>query len=726
MAVMSRRRSPLRFRDLMSIERIGQVSVSPDGTEAVYVVARHDPKKNEVRQTIRVLDLATGRSRVLTPGPGNHRDPAWSSDGKRIAFVSDREKDLGAQVWVIPVGGGEARRVTKGYGGAQGPLWAPDSRRIVFARKVVVSSAYDPRRKNLGEPENEPPRAAVFGLVNEKSTARVADELLFRHWDSWRDRMRNHIFLVDADTGRMRDLTPHNLDAPPIALGSDRDYDFSPDGREIAFVMNPDGVVARSTNNCIFVQRIRGLEMDGEAECVSNSEACDCHPRYAPDGSCIYYLAMDRPGYEADKNRIKAYDRKRKSTAVSLERFDRSPHAFEADGAGGILFAAQDRGRVSLYRLDLRANRVRQLTFGTTNSLFRRIPGSNDLLVGRESTTAPLDLYRLTPDRGIAPFLGAGDAPDWIPRDAGAAARRLTRHGDVLARVRMNEAEEFWYPGAGETPIHGFLVRPPSFREGKKYPLILLLHGGPQSAFLDQFHYRWNAQLFAARGAVVAMLNPRGSTGFGQRFSDQISRDWGGRCFEDIRLGVDLILRKYRFIDGNRMAAAGASFGGFLVNWIAGRTDRFRALVSHDGIFNAETMAYTTEELWFDEYEHGPLPHTNRRAILKFSPHLHVSKFRTPTLVIHGDQDFRCPISEGIGMFTALQVMGVPSRFLHFPDEGHWVQKPANAEVWYHEVIGWLMKHIERAPAAARKQGAKRSAARKTRARGPRAKGRNQ
>jgi dipeptidyl aminopeptidase/acylaminoacyl peptidase len=277
----------------------------------------------------------------------------------------------------------------------------------------------------------------------------------------------------------------------------------------------------------------------------------------------------------------------------------------------------------------------------------------------------------------------------------------------------MNDAEDFWYPGDGGTPVHGFLVRPPSFRDGRKYPVILLIHGGPQGAFLDQFHYRWNAQLFAARGAAVVMLNPRGSTGFGQRFTDQICGDWGGRCYRDVLLGLDHVLRKYRFLDGRRVGAAGASFGGFLVNWIAGHTNRFRALVVHDGIFNAETMAYTTEELWFDEHEHGGMPHEKRRAFLKFSPHLHVSRFRTPTLVVHGDQDFRCPVSEGLGMFTALQVMGVPSRFLHFADEGHWVTQPANAEVWYHEVVGWLMRHLEKQPARKKKRPARARRARK-------------
>jgi dipeptidyl aminopeptidase/acylaminoacyl peptidase len=403
---------------------------------------------------------------------------------------------------------------------------------------------------------------------------------------------------------------------------------------------------------------------------------------------------MEKPRYEADKNRIKEFDRETEETTVYLDRLDRSPEGFEIDGKDAVYFLAQDRGYQSLYRLDLRADRVRQLTCGTFNGLFRLIPGAKEILVTRESSTSPADLSLLTPGKGIRPHLAPGPLPKEIEKDAGATVRGITRNAGTLAHVEMNDAEEFWYPGAGGTPIHGFLIRPPRFRKKAKYPLLLLIHGGPQGAFMDHFHYRWNAQLFASRGAVVAFLNPRGSTGYGQKLTDQISGDWGGRCYDDIMLGVDYLLKEFPFIDGKRMAAAGASFGGFMVNWIAGKTDRFRALVCHDGIFQAETMAYTTEELWFDEHEHGGMPHENRKGYLKFSPHMNVDDFRTPTLIIHGDQDFRCPISEGLAMFTALQVKGVPSRFLHFPDEGHWVLQPANAEVWYDEVLRWLMKYV--------------------------------
>ncbi|MCA9664449.1 MAG: S9 family peptidase [Myxococcales bacterium] len=704
----------LTFDDLARIHRISNPVPAPDGRVVAITVARVDREGDRMRRRLVAVDVDSGARRVLTPGPGDHHSPAWSPDGRWFAFVSNRGQH-GAQIWIMPTGGGEARCVTSGYGGASQLCWAPDSKRIAFARSVVVSPDYAPSAKQRAavDAKKGPPSGEVFGLKNPKSSARVADELLFRHWDSWRERRRNHVFVVDIDSGRADDVTPGDRDAPPISLGSACDIDFAPDGRELCFVMNPDQVVARSTNLCVYTVRLRGTRAAGEPQNISTSEAADSQPRYSRDGAYIYYLAMQTPRYEADRNRIKRYDRRSGETRTFLARFDRSPSDFSLV-EGAALFSADDRGTRAVYRLDLESGRVRQLTSGTTNSAPRPLdPSGARLVVTRQRTTCPAELVLLEPDaRGITPELEAGprraaaDADE--PRDAGCRAHTLTNARAAIAGVQMHDAQEIWYRGADRDWVHGFIVPPPNLRKGRRVPLILLIHGGPQGAFGDDFHYRWNAQMFAARGAAVAMLNPRGSTGYGARFKEQISGDWSGRCYRDIMRGVDHITRTVPYVDGTRVAAAGASFGGYMVNWICGHTDRFCALVSHDGVFFSETMAYTTEELWFDEHEHGGLPHERRAGYVASSPHMHVKRFKTPTLVVQGEQDFRCPVSEGLGMFTALQVMGVPSRYLHFPDEGHWVQRPANAEVWYDEVLSWLYRWLEAKRPARKKASTKK------------------
>lgn len=691
----------LSFQKLMSVERIGAPLVSPDSRYAVYVVSVPDLAENRIHRTLYRIDLGDDSIVELTPGPGDHSDPAWAPSGREIVFVSNRGKG-GSQLWILPLGGGEARQLTTGYGGASSPVWSPDGTRIAFVRSVVVSDAYSPKtpRDGVAEPTN----AEIQGLSHPKSSARIANRLLFRHWDEWRNHHRKHVFVVEVKSGKSADLTPFDCDAPPVSLGSDTDLAWSPKSDEIAYVMNPDEVVARSTNNCVFIQRIKGIEPQGEPRCISTSDACDTHPRYTPDGTRVVYLAMDVPGYEADRNRIKIWHRKSEETEVRLHGFDRSPHGFEFLSDDEVLFVAQDLGRQSVYRHRLDTDKTRQLTEGVNIGSAALIPGTEELLVTVQSTTQPTEIARLPLSDGFAPHFSAPDAVRTSladSRPAGGAPARiaeglrvLTNSRKVLAGLELHDAVDFWAAGAGGTPVHGYLLYPAGFDPKKKYPLVFLIHGGPQSAFGDDFHYRWNAQHFASRGACVAFVNPRGSTGYGQKFTDQISGDWGGRCYEDIMNWLDALLTAHRFLDGKRVAAAGASFGGFMVNWICGHTDRFRALVSHDGIFNAETMAYTTEELWFDQHEHGGLPHENRRAFLKFSPHLHVGNFKTPTLVVQGGKDYRCPESEGLGMFTALQVMGVESRFLYFPDEGHWVMQPANSQVWYEEVLDWMMARI--------------------------------
>ncbi len=679
----------LTIQAMMEVERLMALRVAPDGQSVVIETAEPDLAANATRRTLRLVELATGSARELTPGTGGGWDAAWSPDGTAVAFVSQRDGD-GAQLWLLPMAGGEARQLTRGWGGAAAPVWAPEGRRLAFTRQVVESDAYRPRRGALVDPRTGPGRAQVYGLRNPRSSAQIADSLLFRHWDQWRDRRRQHVWVVDVASGRIADVTPGDWDAPPLALGSGRDIAWSPDGKELAFVANPDRVVARSTNNCVFVQRLEGLRPKGPPRSIATTEACDAHPRYSADGGALYYLGMAVPGYEADRRRLKAYDRQSGETQVFLERFDRSPSSFELDGDGNIVLLAEDRGRRALYRLDPARGRVEQLTSGLTVHAFGVLPEPGRFACAVSTTTQPAELALVSEETAQKPDLGRG--PTTV--DTEETSRPLTQFGRRVASLDLAPVEEFWFEGASGDPVHGFFAVPPNFSRRRRWPLILLIHGGPQGAFADEFHYRWNVQAFAARGACVAALNPRGSTGYGQRFTDQIRSDWGGRAYDDLMRGVDHLLETHAFLDGERLGAAGASFGGFMVNWIAGHTDRFKALVSHDGIFMSETMAYSTEELWFPEYEAGGFPHEKRSPYLKYSPHRFVQNFKTPTLVIQGGMDFRCPISEGLGMFTALQVMGVKSRFLHFPDEGHWIMQPANAEVWYGEVLDWLMDHL--------------------------------
>jgi dipeptidyl aminopeptidase/acylaminoacyl peptidase len=667
------KKRPISFEDLIAIPRISAPAPHPSGRYVAYVLSRHDHIENKVRSTIMLLDLDTKETRDLTPGEHKDSSPAWSPDGKRLAFVSDREK--GQQLWILPFEeGGEAYRVTEGDGGVSNPIWAPDSVRIAFARSVVVSPHWDGDLNDLKGDEKEKDRIAhgrTYGLINGRSSARIETTLLYRHWDHWREMKRSHLFIMDTATKVMKDITPIDADVPPISLGGVQDFVLSPEGDEIAYVMNPDPVVAISTNNSVFIQKLNGIKPKGKPVDLSKSGAMELDPRYSPDGRYISFLGAEKPTYEADRLRVKLYDRKTKKTTTLTEKLDRSA-SDPCWSKDNIFFLAQDEGRITLYSVSA-SGIVKERFAWCTLSNLRPLPDGR-LLVTAESMTSPADFSVFDPRTD-------------------SLSEKLTEYGR-LPDLDLSEPVEFSYDGEDGDPVHGFLVKPPSFRKDGKYPLLFMIHGGPQSAFLDNFHYRWNPQLFASEGYLVSLINPRGSTGYGQKFTDQISGDWGGRCYADLMKGLEYLVKTYPFIDKDRMAALGASFGGFMVNWIAGHPHPFKTFVSHDGIFNQETMSYMTEELWFDIWEHGGMPHDNRKGFLKYSPHLLVNDFKTPMLVIQGEQDFRCPVSEGISLFTALQVKGIPSKFLYFPDEGHWVLKPANSQVWYRAIQDFLREHL--------------------------------
>ncbi len=471
------------------------------------------------------------------------------------------------------------------------------------------------------------------------------------------------------------DLTPGDYDTPPISLGSRHDYAFSPDGKEMCFVRNidPELRVSLGTNNDLFITPIH----ENRIVPLTSNRANDNSPHYSPDGRFITFRAMARPGFEADRYTLKLYDRKNKKISDLTKQLDRSVgEILWSPDSSQVYFTYEDQGRISLSRISLETRRIERILEGHFIGSIRISPDGQTLFFLKQALHLPAELYSfdLKPKRMI----------------------RLTNiNGGLLADIQMNPVEEFWFEGAEEKRIHGFLLKPPHFDDSKKYPLVMLIHGGPQGAWSDNFHYRWNAQMFASPGHVVAMINFHGSTGYGQNFTDSISGDWGGKPYQDIMEGLDFLLERYDFLDKDRLAAAGASYGGYMINWIEGHTDRFKCLVSHAGVFDLRSMHGATEELWFPEWEFRGPYWENPEMYEKWSPIAFVKNFKTPCLVIHSQNDFRVPVNQGFQLFTALQRVGVSSKMLYFPDEDHFIQKPQNAELWWKTVLEWIAAHTE-------------------------------
>lgn len=649
---------PFTFEDMMALKRVNEPAVSPDGRWVAYSVVEVNLGENTKQPHLWIVPATGGEAKqMFVGGPGEDR-PRWSPDGRSIAFVSSR--DGGSQIWVadfdpVAVSLGEPRKVTNISTEADGEIWSPDGKYLLFTSQVWPDCKDDACNKQRDEE-----RAA------SKVKASIFTRLFYRHWTTYASGKRTHVFVLPSGGGTALDLTPGDHDAPPFSLGGQDMYAFSPDSREVAFTSNIDEVEAASTNNEIFLVPVTG----GVPKKISVSPGSDSTPLYSPDGKYIAWRMQERAGYESDRFRLVIYERATGKITNLTENFDRWVGSFvwRTDSAG-LYFSAEDKGESPVYYVGAQDAQVRELFRGYNDNLTITADGRT-LLLTRMSVQTPNEIYRVSL--------------------ANNQAEQITHLNDaVLSRISMQPLEPFWFTGSAKVKVQGFMVKPPDFDASKKYPVKFLIHGGPQGAWGDDWSYRWNPELFAADGYVVVMINPRGSTGYGQRFIDDVNGDWGGKPFQDLMLGLDYVEKTYSFIDKNRECALGASYGGYMANWVLGHTTRFKCIVSHDGMFNPESAWGTTEELWFNEWEYKGKPWENRELYRKWSPMLAAPNFKTPTLVVHGQLDYRLDVSEGFQLFTTLQRLKVPSKMLYFPDEGHWVLKPQNSQLWYKTVNDW-------------------------------------
>jgi len=654
-AAIPQAKHALTFDDLIGMGRISDPQISPDGKMVVFVLTYYNKTENSSNSNLYLVPTEGGAVRQLTNAVRSNNNPRWMPDGASVAFVSTRDGE--SQIWTIPVSGGESKKVSLISTEASGLTVSADGRWFAFSSDVFPDCATD----DCNRARNEE-------LSKSKIKAKMFDHLPYRVWNYWKDGRRSHMFVMPATGGKAVDLTPGDYDTPPIDLGGSWDYDFSPDGKEVVFTRNTDPVVAVSTNNDLFTVPVSG----GAAKRITENPANDSQPLYSPDGKYIAYRKMERAGFEADRRRLVLYDRSKGAHVNLTEDFDYSVgDVYWAPDSKTLLFSADDKGNSTIFKITVSNGKIETIISKGYNHSFDLTPDGKTIVFIKESIETPAELFRMD--------------------ISGKNIKQLTRiNAEKAAALEMNPLEDFWFAGAEGAKVHGWIVKPPGFKASGKYPMIYLVHGGPQGQWGDQFHYRWSAQMFASRGYVVSMVNPRGSTGYGQKFTDEISKDWGGKVYIDLMNGLDYVVKTYPFVDANRLAAAGASYGGYMMNWMAGHTDRFRAIVSHDGVYNPKSMYGTTEELWFPEWEFGGTPYESDELYEQWSPLNSAKNFKTPTLIVHGQLDYRVDVSEGFQFFTALQRRGVKSKMLYFPDEGHWVMKPANAELWYKTVLDWI------------------------------------
>ena len=753
-------RRPMTFADLMAMKRVSDPQISPSGKWVMFSVTDVSLEKNSKTNHLWVVPLAGGPEQQVTFGEGESNG-RFSPDGKSVSL------SLKDQIYLAPwdeAAGklGEANQLTNITGGADGAIWSPDAKRLMLVAKVYPECSDKPTWADEDACDKAKDDAAAKNPVK----AQIWDNLLYRHWDAFTGKERTHVLVVDADGKNVRDLTPASAvgdaETPTFSLGGPLGYAWAPDSKEIAYVTNLDKVPAASTNNDVFTLRLD--EPGAKAVKVSTSPGSDDAPAYSPNGKYLAFRSQARASFESDKFRLMIIDRERKTTRELMSKavpkdgpmmgvpaFDLWVDEFTwAADPNYLIFVSSERGEAPLYRINVESTDLHR--FGKVLGEWSDVSVARDnIVVGTLMRTdhptevaaaSQQDLddttrtFSLDFAKGGRVDLTAATRPAEETTTPSIEPRWLSHQNNMLlGNISLGKLESFWFAGAEGTRVQGFIIRPPNFDPTKKYPLKFLMHGGPQTAWGDSWSYRWNWELMAASGYVVVGINRRGSTGYGQKFVDEISGDWGGKAYTDLMRGLDFAEIKYPFIDKTRECALGASYGGYMADWVLTHTNRFKCIVTHDGMYDAESAYGSTEEMWFNEWEfrrpedfpkdwdgsaasgkagghpaepwrYAALP-ADQDPFRKWSPMRYIQNAKTPTLVIHSQKDYRLDVSQGLELFTALQRLDVPSKFLYFPDEGHWVLKPKNSELWYQTVGDWCDRWTKSGKYAEAATGAK-------------------
>jgi len=656
-AIIAQSKHPLTVENLWALKRIGSFDLSPDGKQIVFDLTIYNMEENKGNSDIYLINIDGSDLHPLKNSDKNETNPKFSPDGKKISYL------INNQVHTCNLDGSEDIQLTDLYTGVVDYRWSHDGKKLLLTSNVYPDCGSQDCNKKVDEEKKK-----------SKVNVRVLTHLMFRYWNRWLNGKRSHLFLFNTVSKEYDDLNykMHN-DVPPLDLGSSSDFNFSPDDKEIAFTMNPDTVVAASTNNEIYIVEVADIKKDEKAAAkkISESKGNDNQPVYSPDGKYIAFTSMLVPGHESAQSYLVLYDRSGGRLKNLTKGFDRSVGEIKwSPDSKTIYFTAENEIFKSIYKIDINSGKIVLVLKDHSNMGLIVSSNGKNIYFKQQKSTQPYEIFSMN--------------------ENGKIQQITSLNKELLSNIEMIPIDTFWTKGAEGVNIQSILVKPPFFDPSKKYPLIFLIHGGPQGHWEDDFHYRWNTELFASKGYVVIAPNPTGSTGYGQDLTNAVSTDWGGRPYIDLMNVCDYSIKNFKYIDPENTFAAGASYGGYMINWIEGHTDRFNALVSHDGVFNTISSWGTTEELWFNEWEFKGTPWENRELYEKWNPQRFIQNAKTPMLIVQGANDFRVFEGQAFQLFTSLQKLGIDSKLLYFPDEYHFVVKPQDARFWWNSIFEWF------------------------------------